>query len=77
MAHVRRRRECLPASKFPVPQPDKRNVNFGEVIKKKKLQWINPIFIKVYQVKLVISEETEVFVEAAGREMISDRFLCK
>ena len=33
MAHVRRRRECLPASKFPVPQPDKRNVNFGEVIK--------------------------------------------
>ena len=35
---IRRRRECLPASKFPVPQPDKRNVNFGEVIKKKKLQ---------------------------------------
>ena len=36
MAHVRPRRECLPASKFPVPQPDKRNVNFGEIKKKKK-----------------------------------------
>ena len=34
MAHVRHRRECLPASKFPVPQPDKRNVNFGEIKKK-------------------------------------------